>query len=305
MQKLIIATRESQLALWQARHVQERLAAAHPALETELLPMTTAGDQMLSQSLADIGGKGLFLKELEVALADGRAHIAVHSMKDVPAELPDGMTISAILERADPHDAFVSTRHARFDDLPQGARLGTSSLRRRAQLLARRPDLDIGVLRGNLQTRLRKLDEENWDAIVLAVAGLERLGLGEHITDVFPMDVSLPAIGQGAVGIECRADDEQTIALLQAIDHADTAACVSAERAMNARLEGSCHSPIAGHAVRLPSGIIKLTGLVGAVDGSAVLKAEDEGADPAALGGAVADQLLAQGAADLLHAEDA
>jgi hydroxymethylbilane synthase len=303
MQKLTIATRRSELALWQARHVQQALEAAHPDLTTELLPMTTAGDEMLSKSLADIGGKGLFLKELEVALMDGRADIAVHSMKDVPAELPDGMVISSILERADPRDAFVSRRHARFADLPEGARLGTSSLRRRTQLLARRPDLDIGVLRGNLQTRLQKLESEAWDAIVLAVAGLERLGLGEHITDVFPIETSLPAIGQGAVGVECRAGDERTIALLAAIAHEETTACVTAERALNARLEGSCHSPIAGHAVREANGALRLRGLVGAVDGSRLLTAEATGADPTRLGEAVADDLLAQGAADLVHAK--
>jgi hydroxymethylbilane synthase len=303
MKTLTIATRESELALWQARHVQQALAQAHPDLTTELLPMTTAGDQMLSKSLADIGGKGLFLKELEVALMDGRADIAVHSMKDVPAELPDGMTISAILERADPRDAFVSHRHARFADLPQGARLGTSSLRRRAQVLAHRPDLQIGVLRGNLQTRLAKLDSEGWDAIVLAVAGLERLGLGQHITERFPIDVSLPAIGQGAVGIECRADDTRTIALLDAIAHPETTACVTAERALNERLEGSCHSPIAGHAVREANGTLRLQGLVGAVDGSRVLRAEATGTDPKRLGEAVADDLLGQGAGDLVHAK--
>ncbi|MEO0973228.1 MAG: hydroxymethylbilane synthase, partial [Pseudomonadota bacterium] len=248
MATLRIATRRSELALWQARHVQAELAAAHPELDTELLPMTTAGDEMLSQSLADIGGKGLFLKELEVALVEGRADIAVHSMKDVPAELPDGMTICAVLERANPYDAFVSLRHASFDALPEGARVGTSSLRRRVQLLARRPDLKIGTLRGNLQTRLAKLESEGWDAIVLAVAGLERLGLDAHITDVFDAATSLPAIGQGAVGIECRAGDARVIELMGAIDHAPTHRCVAAERALNLALEGNCHSPIAGFA---------------------------------------------------------
>ncbi len=302
MQKIRIATRRSELALWQARHVQQALEAAHPGLHTELLPMTTAGDEMLSQSLAEIGGKGLFLKELEVALVEGRADIAVHSMKDVPAELPDGLTICAILERADPRDAFVSQRHRRFDELPQGGRLGTSSLRRRAQLLARRPDLEVGTLRGNLQTRLAKLESGEWDAIVLAVAGLARLGLERHITDVFDIETSLPAIGQGAVGVECRADDLRTIELLQAIDHAATARCVAAERALNARLEGSCHSPIAGFATLAADGTLTLRGRVGAIDGSRLLHAERGGErSPQRLGEAVGDELLALGAGELVH----
>ncbi len=306
MSKLSIATRRSELAMWQAHHVQDALATAHPDLDTNLLPMTTAGDEMLSQSLAEIGGKGLFLKELEVALMEGRAQIAVHSMKDVPAELPDGMTICAILERADPRDAFVSLKHQRFDQLPQGARLGTSSLRRRVQLLARRPDLQIGTLRGNLQTRLSKLESQGWDAIVLAVAGLERLGLGERITDAFDIDTSLPAIGQGAVGIECRADDTHVIELMAAINHQPTATCVTAERALNLALEGNCHSPIAGFATLAEDGELTLTGRVGALDGSRLLEAKrSTRGDPQALGAEVAQALLDQGAAELVAAPNA
>lgn len=306
MSSLSIATRRSELALWQAHHVKDALAAAHPDLATELLPMTTQGDEMLSQSLAEIGGKGLFLKELEVALVEGRAHIAVHSMKDVPAELPDGMTICAVLERADPRDAFVSLKHARFADLPEGARLGTSSLRRRVQLLAKRPDLQVGTLRGNLQTRLAKLESEQWDAIVLAVAGLERLGLGERITAAFDIETSLPAIGQGAVGIECREDDTRVIDLMAAINHAPTATCVAAERALNLALEGNCHSPIAGFATLADDGELTLTGRVGALDGSRLLEATASSrGDPTALGSQVADALLEQGAAELVAAPNA
>ncbi|MEM9384032.1 MAG: hydroxymethylbilane synthase [Pseudomonadota bacterium] len=306
MSSLRIATRRSELALWQAHYVQDALATAHPDLATDLLPMTTQGDEMLSQSLAEIGGKGLFLKELEVALVEERAQIAVHSMKDVPADLPDGMTICAVLERADPRDAFVSLKHERFADLPEAARLGTSSLRRRVQLLAKRPDLQIGTLRGNLQTRLSKLESEQWDAIVLAVAGLERLGLGARITDAFDIETSLPAIGQGAVGIECREADARVIELMATINHVPTATCVAAERALNMALEGNCHSPIAGFATLADDGELTLRGRVGALDGSRLLEASASSrGDPKALGHEVAEALLAQGAAKLVAAPSA
>ena len=300
---LTIATRESPLALWQANHVKAALEAAHEGLEVVLLGMTSRGDQLLEVPLAKVGGKGLFVKELETALLDGRADIAVHSMKDVPMEFPGGLTLGAICEREDPTDAFVSNTHASLADLPAGSVVGTSSLRRECQLRARRPDLEVKFLRGNVNTRLAKLDAGEYDAIILASAGLKRLGFGERIAAQIPVADSLPAGGQGAVGIELRDDDAGTAALLAPLHHADTAARVSAERAMNRRLEGGCQVPIACYA-ELEGDALWLRGLVGSPDGLAILRAEAEGpaAEAEQLGVAVADNLLAQGAGDILAA---
>lgn len=298
-----IATRKSPLALWQAEHVRERLQAAHPGLVVELLTMSTQGDKILDTPLAKIGGKGLFVKELEQSLLDGRADIAVHSMKDVPVELPSGLHLPVILEREEPRDAFVSNRYAGFAELPQGARVGTSSLRRQVQLLRQRPDLQILDLRGNVGTRLQKLDDEHFDAIILASAGLIRLNLQDRITEMLATELCLPAIGQGAVGIECRSDDAQLNALLLAINDSATATRVSAERAFNNRLEGGCQVPIAGYAV-LEDGQVYLRGLVGRIDGSEIISDEIRGpaGDAATLGTRLADTLLSRGADAILKA---
>ncbi|MGQ3051264.1 MAG: hydroxymethylbilane synthase [Roseateles sp.] len=244
---LIIATRESRLALWQAEHVQARLAK-ELGIAATLFGMTTRGDQILDRTLSKIGGKGLFVKELETALAEGRAHIAVHSLKDVPMELPDGFTLAAVLEREDPRDAFVSNLHASLADLPEGAVVGSSSLRRVTQLLSRRPDLRVEPLRGNLDTRLRKLDEGGYDAIVLAAAGLKRLGLASRVRGVFEIDQMLPCAGQGALGIEIRADDAALSAALTRLTHMPTLLACEAERAVSRALGGSCSLPLAAHA---------------------------------------------------------
>lgn len=301
---LRIATRESPLALWQADHVRARLLAAHPDLRVELVPMTTRGDQILNSPLSQVGGKGLFIKELEVALLEGRADLAVHSMKDVPMEFPDGLGLVAICEREDYRDAFVSVRHARLDLLPRGAVVGSSSLRRQCQLRAWRPDLELRDLRGNVGTRLRKLDEGSYDAIILAAAGLLRLGLPERIAEYIAPTLSLPAGGQGAVGVECRLADAATRDLLQCLHHEPTAVCVGAERAMNARLQGGCQVPIAALAVLEPSGELYLRGLVGRVDGSKLLRSEIRGARHLGeeLGEILAEDLLRQGASALLEA---
>ena len=292
-----IATRESPLAIWQAEHVGRLLQDAHPGLRVELVKMTTQGDRILDAPLAKVGGKGLFVKELEQSLLDGRADIAVHSMKDVPVELPPGLHLPVVLQREQPYDAFVSNRYASLDEMPQGARLGTSSLRRQAQLQARRPDLQILNLRGNVGTRLRRLDEGEYDGIILACAGLIRLGLADRIAQTLEPSVCLPAIGQGAIGIECREDDEQTHRLISTLDHASTHVCVRAERALNARLEGGCQVPIAAHAT-LNAGRVDLAALVGRPDGSEVIRvgasaAADEAED---LGTRLAEELLAKGA---------
>ncbi len=298
---LRIATRESPLAIWQAEHVRTLLRRAHPGLEVELVRMTTQGDRILDAPLAKIGGKGLFVKELEQSLFDGRADIAVHSMKDVPVELPPGLHLPVVLEREQPCDAFVSNRYRAFDELPQGARLGTSSLRRQAQLQALRPDLRILTLRGNVGTRLRRLDEDEFDGIVLACAGLIRLDLAARIAQALPPAVCLPAVGQGAIGIECRRDDAVTARLIAALDHADTHVCVSAERALNARLDGGCQVPIAAHAT-LHGDRIALVALVGRPDGSEVIRVQGDAAADAAehLGTRLAEELLARGADDIL-----
>jgi hydroxymethylbilane synthase len=302
-QILRIATRRSRLALWQAEHVAALLRAAHPDLAVELVPMVTEGDRILDRALAEVGGKGLFIKELEVAMFEGRADLAVHSMKDVPADLPPGMTLAAVLERADPRDAFVSSRFRTLGDLPAAARIGTSSLRRQCQLRHRRPDLEILQLRGNVDTRLRKLDEGQFDAIILAAAGLKRLGLGERIASLIDTSDSLPAVGQGVIGIECREDDAHTRAAVAVLEHAATRACLVAERAFAARLQGSCQSPVAGFA-ELDGGQLRVRGLVGSPDGTRVYADEAAGAaaDGAALGTSLAERLLTAGAGALLDA---
>lgn len=302
-----IATRESPLAMWQAEYVKARLQSAHPELTIELLPMTTRGDQLLSSPLSQIGGKGLFIKELEIAILEGRADIAVHSMKDVPMEFPEGLGLGIICEREDFRDAFVSNLYATLDDLPHGAVVGSSSLRRQCQLRARRPDLNIKNLRGNVNTRLRKLDEGEYAAIILASAGLIRLGMSERIRQFIPVDVSLPACGQGAIGVECRLDDEATLALLDCLHHEDTAICVMAERAMNAKLQGGCQVPVAALGEirgKANGGLLYLRGLVGSVDGSQILRSEISGSLHMSeeLGEILAEDLLRQGAASILEA---
>ncbi|MEM6580459.1 MAG: hydroxymethylbilane synthase [Pseudomonadota bacterium] len=302
-QKITIATRESPLALWQAEYVRSALLAAHPALEVELLGMTSRGDQLLETPLAKVGGKGLFVKELETALLAKQADIAVHSMKDVPMEFPDGLCLGVICEREDPSDAFVSSRFSSLEEMPAGSVVGTSSLRRECQLRERRADLEVKFLRGNVNTRLRKLDADEYDAIILASAGLLRLGMGERITQSIPLDQSLPAGGQGAVGIELREGDSDVMALLQALHHQPTAARVNAERAMNKHLQGGCQVPIACFAELIEGGTrLHLRGLVGKPDGSQVLRAEGKAALNQAedLGQRVAEQLLEQGAAAIL-----
>lgn len=297
---LRIATRESPLAVWQAEHVQARLRAAHRDLEVTLLPMTTTGDQRLEGALSAVGGKGLFVKELEQALLDRRADLAVHSMKDVPAEQPEGLRLAVFLAGEDPRDAFVSNRYARLDDLPEGACVGTSSLRRQTQLRHLRPDLRIEVLRGNVGTRLRKLDEGQYDAILLACAGLIRLGLGDRIRQALPVDTFVPAVGQGVVGIECRQGDDVTLRYLAALADPHSTARLAAERAFNAELGGSCQVPVAGHAT-LRADRIRLDGLIGDPDGAQV-RDQIEGAvcDAADLGRTLAQRLLAAGGDALL-----
>jgi hydroxymethylbilane synthase len=301
MTKLLrIATRRSPLALWQAEHVADLLRAAHPGLEVTLVRIVTQGDRIQDRPLSQVGGKGLFIKELEVAMLEGEADIAVHSMKDVPAALPEGFTLAAVLPRADARDAFLSNRFVSLSQLPQGARVGTSSQRRQSLLRARRPDLDIQPLRGNVDTRLRKLDEGEFDAIILAAAGLTRLGLADRITEYLDTALSLPAIGQGIVGIECRMDPA-LLALLAPLNDASTRICLEAERAVGSRLEGSCTSPIAAYAT-LDKDEIALRAFVGAPDGSVSFERALHGtsSDPAGLGQALAEQLLKAGADKLL-----
>ncbi len=298
---LRIATRKSPLALWQAEHVRQRLQTLHPGLEVELVTMTTQGDRVLDSPLAKIGGKGLFVKELENGMLDGRADIAVHSMKDVPAELPTGLEIGAILEREDPRDAFVSNRFAVINDLPLGARVGTSSLRRQCQLRATRPDLEILDLRGNVNTRLAKLDDGDYDAIVLACAGLRRLGMEERITRALDPEAMLPAIAQGVIGIECRSGDARIAGLIAGLNHPYTATSTAAERAMNARLAGGCQAPVAGYS-ELDEDMLHLRGLVGWPNGSDTVRGDISGpaADAANLGEQLAEDLLARGARAIL-----
>ncbi|MBW9266845.1 MAG: hydroxymethylbilane synthase [Candidatus Thiodiazotropha sp. (ex. Lucinisca nassula)] len=302
-QTITIATRKSPLAMWQAEHVAAELKRVHPDIRVELMGMTTQGDKILDTPLAKIGGKGLFIKELEQGLISGEADIAVHSMKDVPVELPPGLHLPVIMQREDPRDAFVSNRYQSIDQLPQGACVGTSSLRRQCQLAEVRPDLVINSLRGNVNTRLRKLDDGEYDAIILAAAGLKRLGFEDRITALIGPEQSLPAIGQGAVGIECRVDDPRVNDLITQLHHAETAYCVGAERAMNQRLNGGCQVPIAGYAM-LESGNLWLRGLVGEPDGSRIIRGEVEGKtqEARAMGEGLADRLLEWGADGILKA---
>ena len=299
---LKIATRQSPLALWQANYVKDRLQQLYPDLIVELVPMVTKGDVILDSPLAKIGGKGLFVKELENALLNKEADIAVHSMKDVPMQFPEGLGLAVICKREDPRDAFVSNSYRTFAELPQGAVVGTSSLRRQCQLKALRPDLDIRSLRGNVGTRLSKLDNGDYDAIILASAGLIRLGLADRIASFIEVEQSLPAAGQGAVGIECRTDDVQVKQLLAPLSDAETTCCVLAERAMNNHLQGGCQVPIGGYAV-LQQGQLYLRALVGNVDGSQIIRAEGKSAVKNAdvLGVQIAEQLLAQGADKILQ----
>ncbi len=297
-----IATRRSPLALWQAEHVAERLRAAHPGLRTELVEMTTRGDKLLDAPLAKVGGKGLFVKELEQGMLEGIADIAVHSMKDVPVEFPQGLHLAAILEREDPRDALVSNRYPSFQALPHHAKIGTSSLRRQCQIRERFPDCEILHLRGNVNTRLAKLNAGEFDAIVLAAAGLKRLGLGGLITETLSTDISLPAIGQGAIGIECRSDDSRINQLINCLHDDKTAIRVLAERAMNARLQGGCQVPIAGYA-ELENGTLRLRGLVGSPDGRHMIRGEVSGPSEMAvsLGTSLAEELLGKGADSILR----
>ncbi|MGD8547565.1 MAG: hydroxymethylbilane synthase [Thiohalophilus sp.] len=299
---LRIATRKSQLALWQAEYVKSALEAIHADLEVELVKMTTQGDKILDTPLAKVGGKGLFVKELENGLLNGDADIAVHSMKDVPVELPDGLHLPVICPREDPRDAFVSNRYPTLEELPAGARLGTSSLRRQCQIAELRPELDIIDLRGNVNTRLQKLDDDRYDAIILAAAGLKRLGFEDRITQFLAPDISLPAIGQGAVGIECRRDDDWVNSLIAPLNDKTTALRVQAERAMNHRLHGGCQVPIAGYA-EISHGVILVRGLVGRTDGSEIIRGEIAGPpeDAAHLGLVLAEDLLARGADVILE----
>ena len=301
MQTLTIAYRESALALWQAEHIRDRLRAYYPACTVNILGMTTRGDQILDVALSKVGGKGLFVKELEVALDEGRADLAVHSMKDVPMDLPRGFELVAIGEREDPRDAFVSNRYQYLSDLPPGGRVGTSSQRREAQLRARYPHLTVIPLRGNVGTRLRKLDEDQYDAILLAAAGLKRLGLGERIRSLLTVESSIPAAGQGALGIEIRSGNAELAALMLPLNHPETAACVRAERQVSRVLGGSCQVPLGAYAV-LQGDTLIIHGFVARPDGTDLIQDQAQGhqSDPEAVGQALADKLLAQGARAIL-----
>lgn len=301
---LKIATRKSPLALWQAEHVKARLEAIHPHLNVELIKMTTRGDQILNSPLSKIGGKGLFIKELEVGMMEGVADIAVHSMKDVPYEIPKGFELGAILARENPFDAFVSNKFDSISDLPKNAKVGTCSMRRIVQLKAQRPDLEILDLRGNVNTRLQKLDDGEFDAIILACAGLIRLKFEDRIKQEISAMESLPAVGQGAVGIEIRENDQEILDLIKPLIDQDSTYRVSAERAMNARLEGGCSVPIAGYAT-LDSDQISLTGLVGNVESGVILKHQVSGHvdQSEALGEMLGDQLIKMGAKDILKVQ--
>ena len=301
--KLVIASRESMLAMWQAEHIKGRLKALYPDCEVEILGMTTRGDQILDRTLSKIGGKGLFIKDLEQALQDGRADLAVHSIKDVPMELPEGFALAAIGERASPFDAFVSNQYARLEEMPEGAIVGTSSLRREAQLQAKFPHLTIKPLRGNVQTRLSKLDNGDYDAVILAAAGLQRLGLDGRIREILSPADSLPAAGQGALGIEIAARRTDLADILRPLNHEETAACVTAERALARALGGSCQVPLAAYCV-MEDGLLTLNGLVGHPDGSVIIEASAQApaAYADALGRAVAKRLADDGAEELIAA---
>jgi hydroxymethylbilane synthase len=305
--KVVIGTRGSKLALWQAEWVKSELKRMNPALEVELNKIKTTGDKILDVPLAQVGGKGLFVKEIEEALLGGDADLAVHSMKDVPTEFPEGLHLAVICRREDPRDAFLSQMQGstfkipNFDQLPDGASVGTSSLRRSCQLLNTRPDLKVMQLRGNLDTRLRKLDEGQFDAIILAAAGVKRLGWADRITEILSPEISLPAIGQGAVGIECRIDDKDINDLIAPLNHYETEICVRGERACLRRLEGGCQVPIAAHA-RMVSGKLVMDGLVGSVSGDRIIRSRVEGRpeDAKALGKKLAEDLLSKGADKIL-----
>lgn len=306
-QKVIIGTRGSKLALWQAEWVKSELQRLHPGLEVELNKIKTTGDKILDVPLAKVGGKGLFVKEIEEALLSGGADLAVHSMKDVPTDFPEGLYLPVICRREDPRDAFITKKENNgrgiksFKDLLHGATVGTSSLRRSCQLLSLRPDLKIEQLRGNLDTRLRKLDEGRFDAIVLAAAGVKRLGWADRITEIIPMDISLPAIGQGAIGIECRMTDEFINGLIAPLDHSETSVCVRAERAFLKKLEGGCQVPIAAHA-RLFQGRVVMDGLVGSITGDRIVRGHREGGvdDAEPMGTSLAEDILSRGAKEIL-----
>lgn len=300
---LRIATRQSPLALWQAHHVRKLLEDQHPALHVDLVPMTTRGDQMLASPLSKVGGKGLFVKELEQALLDGRADIAVHSMKDVPMDFPAGLGLGAICAREDPSDALVSSRYVALTDLPPGSLVGTSSLRRQCQIRNQYPQIRVVDLRGNVNTRLARLDRGDYDVIVLATAGLLRLGMSERIAARLTPEESLPAAGQGAVGIECRLDDHRVQELLGPLNHKDTLDCVTAERAMNRRLQGGCQVPIACYAQLTEEGNMQVRGLVGSPDGSKIIRDQVSGprADAEQLGNRLAEKLLEAGAGRILE----
>lgn len=301
--KLVIASRESALAMWQAKHIQQSLQALYPNCDIEILGMTTTGDQILDAPLAQIGGKGLFIKELETALLDGRADLAVHSMKDVPMNLPDEFLLAAVSKREDARDAFVSNRYQKIEDLPAGSIVGTSSLRRQSQLKARFPHLKVETLRGNLQTRLRKLDEGQYDGIILAAAGLIRLQLGDCIRQLISTDDSIPAVGQGALGIEINAQRQDLLEVLAPLNDATTHACVAAERAFSRALAGSCTVPLGAYANSADAQTIHIQGFVAALDGSTVLKNQLVGqlSQAEQLGASLAQALIAQGAREVLN----
>lgn len=303
MDKIRIATRKSALALWQAEHVAGLLRRHHPGLEVELVKMVTQGDKILDVPLAKVGGKGLFVKELEQGLLDGRADIAVHSLKDLPAEIPAGLQVPVVLPREDPRDAFVANHYDRFEDLPAAARIGTSSLRRQAQLRARYPEMSINDLRGNVDTRLRKLDDGEYDAIILAAAGLKRLGFGQRIRQALAPEISLPAIGQGTIGVQCREGDETVYDMISPLLDGPTYTRTVAERAMNRRLQGGCQVPLAGYAELPSQHELKMRGFVGHPDGSHALHGNITGRpeEAAALGTRLAEDLLNQGADKILR----
>ncbi|MDV6342725.1 hydroxymethylbilane synthase [Nitrosomonas sp. Is24] len=300
-QKIVIASRESLLAMWQAKFIQKRLGELYPQTEVSILGMTTRGDQILDQSLAKIGGKGLFIKELEQALEDGRADIAVHSMKDMPMNVPEGFALAAITEREDPRDAFVSIHYSGLDALPECSIVGTSSLRRESQLRAQFPHLEVHPLRGNVQTRLRKLDEGQYAAIILAAAGLKRLGLSNRITALLSPEQSLPAVGQGALGIECRADRTDLVALMQPLHHQETAYCVEAERALSRVLGGSCQVPLGAFA-EISNGKLQLRGFVAQPDGKRIVSDALKGKPETGItmGQQLAQKLINKGAGEIL-----
>ena len=299
--KLRIATRKSPLALWQANHVRDALMARNSGLDVELFTMTTQGDKILDTPLAKVGGKGLFVKELELGILEGEADLAVHSMKDVPVEFPDGLGLAAILEREDPRDALISNAFTSIDTLPQGARVGTSSLRRQCQLRARRPDLEVLDLRGNVNTRLAKLDIGDYDAILLAAAGVKRMGWEDRITELLPPEQFLPAIGQGAIGIEIRVADEKVSRIVEVLNDEQTATRIRAERALNERLQGGCQVPIAGYS-EISHGVMVLRALVGRPDGTELVQGVISGKpeDAEELGQVLADDLLTRGAKQIL-----